>query len=250
MGGTMMKKTKIKSKKNNKGFSLVELLVAVAISACVLTAICSLYVSSDKVYTAQNQIAQAQQDARAGLDILGREIRMAGFIAPGDRIAINTDAGLPVSDGVDESLEEATPIAITFEVDTDNDGVTEAVRYAYNPNPAALEITRQEWAWNGAGWQEWTDAIANPLGAQTIIPNVTACTFVYDTDADPGNGTLAAPLTATQRATVRVVTITIEVRTARTDPSYVNRDTTSTQINTNYRTRTLQSRFFVRNMGL
>jgi prepilin-type N-terminal cleavage/methylation domain-containing protein len=246
----MMKKTKITSKKNNKGFTLVELLVAVAISACVLTAICSLYVSSDKVYTAQNQVAQAQQDARAGLDILGREIRMAGFIAPADRIAINTDVGLPVSDGTNESLEEATATSITFEVDTDNDGVTETVRYAYDPNPAILAITRQEWTWNGAGWQEWTDGTGNPLGPLTIIPNVTACIFVYDTDADPANGTLAFPLTAADRSTVRVVTITIEVRTARTDPSYVNRDTTSTQINTNYRTRTLQSRFFVRNMGL
>ena len=244
----MMKQTKIANKKNHAGFTVVELLVAVAISACVLTAICSLYVSSDKVYTAQNQVAQAQQDARAGLDILGREIRMAGFIAPVDRIVINTDVGLPVSDGTDESLEEATTTSITFEVDTDNDRVTEAVRYAYNP--ATLAITRQEWEWNGGGWQEWTDGAGNPLGALPIIPNVTACTFVYDTDPDPGNGTLAAPLTAAQRETVRVVTITIEVRTARPDPSFINRDATSAMFNTNFRTRTLQSRFFVRNMGL
>jgi hypothetical protein len=173
---------------------------------------------------------------------------MAGFIAPVDRIAINTDVGLPVSDGTDESLEEATTTSITFEVDTDNDGVTETIRYAYNP--ATLAITRQEWVWNGAGWQEWTDGAGNPLGALAIIPNVTACTFVYDTDPDPGNGTLAPPLTAAQRATVRIVTITIEVRTARPDLSFINRDAASAMFNTNFRTRTLQSRFFVRNMGL
>ncbi|MBW2645857.1 MAG: prepilin-type N-terminal cleavage/methylation domain-containing protein, partial [Deltaproteobacteria bacterium] len=86
----MMKQSKIINKKNNAGFTLVELLVALAISACVMTAICSIYVSSDKVYTAQNQVVRAQQDARAGLDILGREIRMAGFI----RNTINTDNGL------------------------------------------------------------------------------------------------------------------------------------------------------------
>ncbi|MFH1672676.1 MAG: prepilin-type N-terminal cleavage/methylation domain-containing protein [Pseudomonadota bacterium] len=240
----MMTQSKIINKKNNEGFTLVELLIALAISACVMTAICSIYVSSDKVYTAQNQVAQAQQDARAGLDILGREIRMAGFI----RDTINTDAGLPVSDGNNEEIEDAQATTITFEADTDNDGVTEAVCYAYNPG--TREITRQEWSWNVAGWQEWNDGAGNPLGAVALIPNVTACTFVYDTDADPTNGTLATPLTAADRATVRVVTINIEVRTARPDPSFVNRDATSAMFNTNFRTRTLQSRFFVRNMGL
>lgn len=231
-------------RKNIAGFTLIELLIAMAMSACVMTAIYSLYVTSDRTCTVQNQVAQAQQDARAGIDIMGREIRMAGFIAPADRDTITTDAGLPVSDLTNEDIEEAEVNAITFEVDTDNDGVTETVRYDYNAG--TLQLTRQEWSWNGAGWQEWDDGAGNPLGALVLIPDVTACTFVYDTDADPANGTLATPLnTAATRATVRVITITITVRTGRPDQSYTNPND-----GTNFRTRTLQSRFFLRNMSL
>lgn len=257
-----MNQTKTYITNNNEGFSLVELLIAMAISACVLTAVYSSYVTSDRVYTAQNQVVQAQQDARIALDIMGRDIRMAGFIASGDReggdFEINTDVGGQAwSDGTGDAIEEATATAITFELDADNiavqdldaDGTndagrTETVRYAYDN--VTNELTMQQWQWvQGAGtWQEWDDGAGNPLGAQVMITNVTACQFDYfDADGNP----LAAPLSADDRRNnLRTVAVTITVRTARPDPLYANPD----GVNGGHRTRTLTSRFEARNLGL
>jgi type IV pilus assembly protein PilW len=60
------------------GFSLTELLVAMAIAGIVMAAMYSTYASQQKSYLIQEEVGAMQQNLRAGMYYMGREIRMAG----------------------------------------------------------------------------------------------------------------------------------------------------------------------------
>jgi len=62
---------------SEKGFTVVELLISLAIVGIVLTGIYNLAISSSQIYLAQNGIVQLQADARAAMDFMARELRAA-----------------------------------------------------------------------------------------------------------------------------------------------------------------------------
>ncbi len=61
-----------------KGFTLLELLVALAIFTIVIGGVYSFYVYIYHHYIHNNRVSAVQQDSKAVLDIISREIRMAG----------------------------------------------------------------------------------------------------------------------------------------------------------------------------
>lgn len=61
------------------GLTLVELMVAMAISLFLLLGISYIYVNSTNTYRLQNAVAQTQENARVALERLARDIRMAGY---------------------------------------------------------------------------------------------------------------------------------------------------------------------------
>jgi type IV pilus assembly protein PilW len=63
----------------NDGFTLAELMLAMGIMLIVLTAIISLFTSLNRMYTTQGVAAGVQQVTRTAIDIMTRNIRMAGF---------------------------------------------------------------------------------------------------------------------------------------------------------------------------
>jgi type IV pilus assembly protein PilW len=69
--------TKVDGKKS--GFTLVEILVALALTGIVSAAVYKTFGSQQKVYVAQDQVAAMQQDLRAAADMMVIEIRMAGY---------------------------------------------------------------------------------------------------------------------------------------------------------------------------
>lgn len=64
---------------NERGFTLVELLIAVAITAIVTAAGYVYFNNMFNFSIAHNRTADMQQDVRVAMDIMGREIRAAGF---------------------------------------------------------------------------------------------------------------------------------------------------------------------------
>ena len=62
-----------------RGFTLIELLIAMAIGLVVITSISSAFISQRKTYAIQEQIAEMTQSARAAMDMIIREVRMAGY---------------------------------------------------------------------------------------------------------------------------------------------------------------------------
>ena len=61
------------------GFTLVELLIAMTIGLIILTALSSTFLMQRKAYDVQEQIVEMVQTARAAMDMMTREIRMAGY---------------------------------------------------------------------------------------------------------------------------------------------------------------------------
>ncbi len=70
--------------RNQKGLTLIEILIALAISAFVMAGIYSTFNSQYKSYMIQERIVAMQQNLRAGFYQLERNIRLAGFDPTGN----------------------------------------------------------------------------------------------------------------------------------------------------------------------
>jgi prepilin-type N-terminal cleavage/methylation domain-containing protein len=78
-------------KKNDAGVTLIELMIVLVIATFLVAGIYSLFITQHRSYTVQDQVAGVQQDARAALDIMTRDIRMAGFVAGAGSVTGFTD---------------------------------------------------------------------------------------------------------------------------------------------------------------
>ena len=63
---------------NHKGFTLIELLVAMTVGLVVMAGVSMTFKSQQKSYLLQEQMAAMQQNLRAAMFHMEREIRMAG----------------------------------------------------------------------------------------------------------------------------------------------------------------------------
>jgi prepilin-type N-terminal cleavage/methylation domain-containing protein len=66
-------------KNSFRGFTLVEMLLALAISSIVLAAIYSVFTIANKNFTTQNVAANVQQNLRSAIGLMARDIRLAGL---------------------------------------------------------------------------------------------------------------------------------------------------------------------------
>ena len=64
---------------NARGFTLVELMITLAMSGIIVAAVYSAYVIQQKTYFTQDKVVEMQQNIRAGLEMMASEIRMATF---------------------------------------------------------------------------------------------------------------------------------------------------------------------------
>lgn len=61
------------------GFSLVEMLVALAIVSIIIASMTAVFERSGRLYTTQNAAAALQQEVRAAMDVIVSETRMAAY---------------------------------------------------------------------------------------------------------------------------------------------------------------------------
>ena len=118
------------NRSTHNGFTLVELLIVLAISGLIMTGIYSAFKSQQNSYLAQEQVAEVQQNLRAALYIMTKEIRMAGY--DGDNSTIDSSCNLPatslpVSPGILTVPLITTPPTTTvnrldFSMDLNSDG--------------------------------------------------------------------------------------------------------------------------------
>lgn len=224
-----------------QGFTLVELLVVIAIFSIVMGGIYSVFVRSNRVYLSQEQVVAAQQEARSALDILGHEIRMAGFIATNNQPGgFDLITGPAYPGGANSAIEIATvdvaakTTTLAFKSDLDGDGNTDAVRYIYYHSDHATASRRntlyREVRTYSGGWSD-------PAGGeQLFLENIQSLTFGYQM-AD--GTTTTAPVNLED---IRGVVISLKARTASEVEPYEG--------GKGFRTRELVSNIQIRNLGL
>ncbi|MDO8945454.1 MAG: prepilin-type N-terminal cleavage/methylation domain-containing protein, partial [Desulfobacterales bacterium] len=64
------------------GFTLIEVLVALAILSIAMTAVFTTFLSQQQSFTVQSRVAELQQNLRTAVDCMTRDIRMAGYGMP------------------------------------------------------------------------------------------------------------------------------------------------------------------------
>lgn len=64
---------------NRKGVTLIELLIALVICGMVAAGIYQVFIAQSKAYTVQEQVTEVQQSVRSAMEIMLRDLRMAGF---------------------------------------------------------------------------------------------------------------------------------------------------------------------------
>jgi prepilin-type N-terminal cleavage/methylation domain-containing protein len=74
--------------RTNRGLTLIELLVALVLSALIIAAIYRIFLGQQKTYTVQEQVVEMRQNARAAISNMMRELRMTGFGSVSARLPI------------------------------------------------------------------------------------------------------------------------------------------------------------------
>ena len=106
---------------NSKGFSLVELLVAMAIASVLGMAGVALFSTSNWTYKVNEDVSEAQQNVRVAMEWLSKDIRTAGFGLEDEPQPLWFDVD---GDGSQDSGETFTsPITVTNS-STDPDTIT------------------------------------------------------------------------------------------------------------------------------
>jgi type IV pilus assembly protein PilW len=153
---------KLETPFSENGFTLIEILVAIAISGIVMAGVYSAYFSQQRSYVVQEQVAAAQQNLRAAMYFMEREIRMAGFDPAGgsDAAIITAQAGtLRLSEDISDAAGTGEP-----------DGIIQPRE----------DITYQL---SGTDLRRITGIGGASESTQTIAENIQAINFIY-LDAD------------------------------------------------------------------
>ena len=158
-------KAKTKRSLNEQGFTIIELLVGMVVFLLALTAIYSTFQAQHKSYLMQQEVAAMQQNLRAAMFYMQREIRMAGCDPTGD-----ANAGIVTAN--------SDSISFTEDVRGDSAG---------SDPDGALDDPNENITYNLD--DSYGDGIDDELDRnnQTVAQNIDALNFVYLDGASPPN---------------------------------------------------------------
>ncbi len=195
-----------------KGATLIELLVALVICGLVLAAIYRLFIVQTRAYTVQDEVVEIQQTVRSAMEILLRDLRMAGYD--------------------DDSVGSAVTIPTAIPAMTAN-SIT--VSYEYNLQQYVVAY------WTDASLTLWRQQTINGVAqpADILLQNVNNFGLTYGIDTDE-DGDVDNWVTAGGVGTSKVISV-IATLTAR--PTSTNPD-----VQTRISPRTLTSAVSFRNL--
>ena len=93
-----MRDSNMKAIPNNpKGFSLLELIAAMAAGLAVMISVYSAYINHQRSHVTEQLVVKMQQNARAAMSLMKREMRMAGY-DPAAADGVDNDANTTIDD--------------------------------------------------------------------------------------------------------------------------------------------------------
>lgn len=195
---------------------MIELLVAMVMGLLVLGAILNIFISQNRTNAIQQEVACAQQNVRAAMEVMVREIRNAGY-DPQDNgfnaMQTATSNSIRVLSNISGDDEAGDP-------DDANEDVT------YTIDNANRELER-----NGT------------VMIKDVVPNSLQFTYYR------ANGTAFVPADQNDRDDIRVVATQFQVHTENEDRDYSGGYDLYPSNAGTCRVRTLATRVRIRNMG-
>ena len=156
-----------------KGFTLVELMVAMAISLFLLIAIALVYQSSKNGFAYSNNTVRMSEDASFAIDSLSRDIRMAGY---------GGCSGVSATDGPDGIKNNADDVYIPALNNVTTPIFTTTLAAAKLPNPFSKSIFNARESL--VGYKDKTTAATAASTAGTPSPNFfTSTQYTISTTA-------------------------------------------------------------------
>ena len=199
---------------NDSGFTLIELLIAMTISILVAAGVVTAYRNQQNTQLAQQQTVEMQQTLRVALDIMSREIRMAGYDPDGSNGAGIINAG----DGSDDTNRL---IFTYYNADAANDGTdndNDATTADADETLQSIEFYLYD---SSIDADNLVDDLGRRNGARldVIAENIQTLSFVYfDTNGAP----------TTTPEDIRAVQITIVATIASNELNYTSGNRTLT----------------------
>ena len=80
-----------------RGFSIVELMVAVTLSMILMAGVLSIFASSKVTYLSNEKVARLQENGRMALDLIVRDIRASGYMGCAKAVPFNTTLNTPTA---------------------------------------------------------------------------------------------------------------------------------------------------------
>jgi type IV pilus assembly protein PilW len=205
---------------NHKGMTLIELLVGLVICAVLIGGIYRLFVAQGKAYTVQDQVVEIQQNIRTAMEIVLKDLRMAGY-------------------DDDRTLAVVVP---TPQIVAGDHSIT----LRYEKNGSLYEVAY--WA-DGTSRLFRQDTSNGVTNTEPMLENVTGFDFAYGVDEDEdgaiddrnGNTLVDDWIPAADVGDLKIVAVRVSL-TAR--PFQVNPDLQSVS------PRTLISAVTLRNLSL
>jgi len=220
---------------DRSGITLIELLIALTVFGIMAGAIYRVFVAQARAYAIQDQVVEVQQDIRGAMELMLRDLRMAGFQTSTFNSALITTTPIvtPLSD---------SSITVNYEYLGGANPITYTVTYALQGGNLNYTLTE-------------TPAVGAPIPhpTETILRNVNGLTFTYGVDQDQDgtqddlnndNDIDAADFLTTANANplgARIVAVRVDLTAA---PAPVNPDVTEM-----VSPRRLTSSVFMRNMS-
>ena len=165
------------------GLSMIELMISIAIGLIVVSGVIGMFVSTVTSNANNLKMTRLNQDLRAVMDIVTRDIRRAGYWG-GVTTGAVTALGVPGNINPFRVITAAANIAgtanscITFSYDYSGNGALDDgsgaapnnvdERYGFRVNNKAVEVRNGGAACNAAGWQGITDESAVDIVPVTI----------------------------------------------------------------------------------
>ncbi len=212
-----------KRRRGAGGFSLVEVLIATVISTIVLIGLYQMYNANRRTYAKGEVKINIQQNARAAVDLVSRELRMIGY-DPSHTLPL---LGATNPGTTQRAIQDATATSIRFIADVNDPAGTGPDRWGdmveYTYDPVCMQVRRKLWIWNPAAVPP--DFVAPPADNACIEPPpiaeqldptlATVFRYFYYDAAEPNPALkfkeLASPvapgdLTRIERITIQVLT--------------------------------------------
>ncbi len=184
-----------------QGFSLLEVLVAMAVSSIVLFAIYTTFESSMGTYAKGDVKADIHQNTRVAMELMVRDLRLAGFFPENFPAIIPPAPEAPGCVAPFTGISTATATQITLCGDVDGDDSSELVTYTWFDDtngdgivdPGENEIRRQV-----------TDVVGAGAQPEVVAVYISGFQFSY---FDRLNTAIPAPVGAATLANIRRVVI-------------------------------------------